>query len=56
MGRENFKGGLSKKKYITIADTTPATASRDIAELIEKKCIKQVDGTVGKNTRYKIII
>jgi len=56
MGRTNFKGGLSKKKYITIADTTPATASRDIAALIEKKCIRQVDATAGKNTRYEILI
>jgi Fic family protein len=56
MGRDNFRGGLSKKKYTIIADTTTATASRDIVELIEKKCIKQVDGTTGKNTRYEIMI
>jgi len=56
MGRENFTGGLSKKKYTIIADTASATASRDIADLIEKSCIKQVDGTTGKNTRYEIII
>jgi Fic family protein len=56
MGRENFLGGLSRKKYTTIADTTTATASRDIAELIEKKCIKQVEGTTAKNTRYEIIL
>ena len=40
MGNENFAGDLSKKKYIKIADTTPATVSRDIVELLEKKCIK----------------
>lgn len=56
MGSENFTGGLSKKKYTIIAATTTATASRDIAELIEKECIKQVDGTTGKNTRYEIMI
>ena len=56
MGRENFAGGLSKKKYTIIANTTTATASRDIAELIEKQCIKQVEGTTGKNTRYEIMI
>ena len=56
MGRENFDGGLSKKKYTIIADTASATASRDIDNLIEKGCIKQLDGTTGKNTRYKIII
>ena len=56
MGRENFKGGLSRKKYTTIADTTTATASRDIADLLEKKCINQVKDTQGKNTRYEICI
>ena len=56
MGSENFMGGLSRKKYTIIADTTTATASRDIAELLEKECIKQVAGTTGKNTRYEIIL
>ena len=56
MGSENFMGGLSRKKYTIIADTTTATASRDIAELLEKKCLKQVEGTTGKNTRYEIIL
>jgi Fic family protein len=55
-GSENFRGGLSKKKYTIIADTTTATASRDIADLIEKRCIKQVEGTSAKNTRYEIIL
>lgn len=56
MGKENFKGGLSRKKYIIIADTASATASRDISDLLEKQCIKQVAGTKGKNVRYEIII
>ena len=56
MGQENFQGGLSKKKYIIIADTTSATASRDIADLLKKECIKQVVGTRGKNIRYEIIL
>ena len=56
MGSENFDGGLSKKKYINIANTTPATASRDIANLLEKKCIRQVENTQGRNVRYEIIV
>ena len=55
MGSENFEGDLSKKKYVKIADTTPATASRDIAELLQKNCIKQVEDTAGRNIRYKVI-
>ncbi len=56
VGVENFLGDLSKKKYIKIADTTPSTASRDIAELLEIGCIKRVKGSQGRNIRYKIIV
>ena len=54
IGVENFKGDLSKKKYIIIADTTPSTASRDINELLDLKCIEQVEGTQGRNVRYRV--
>ena len=56
VGSENFLGDLSKKKYIKIADTTPSTASRDIAELLELGCIKRVEGSAGRNMRYKLIV
>jgi len=56
MGVDNFKGDLSKKNYMKIADTTPATASRDIAELIRLGCIEQVEGTDGRNVRYKVFL
>lgn len=54
VGIENFKGDLSKQKYIKIADTTSSTASRDISELLELGCIKQIEGTAGRNIRYKV--
>jgi len=56
MGVDNFKGDLSKKNYMKIADTTPATASRDIAELIRLGCIEQVEGTDGRNVRYRVVL
>ena len=56
MGVENFEGDLSKKKYMKIADTTPATASRDIAELLKLRCIEQVEGTDGRNVRYRVVL
>jgi len=56
IGVDNFQGELNKKKYITIADTTSATASRDIKELLDLGCIKQVDRTIGKNTRYRVCV
>lgn len=56
MGAENFQGDLSKKKYITIADASSTTASRDITQLIEIGCIRQIEGTSGRNVRYEIVI
>jgi len=55
MGSENFQGSLSKKKYMTIADTASTTASRDITQLIEIGCIRQIEGTNGRNVRYEIV-
>ena len=55
MGKENFIGGLNKRKYQAIAKATSTTASRDIKELIEKGCIKKIDGSVGRNTSYEIL-
>jgi len=54
IGSENFKGDLSKKKYVKIADTAETNASRDIADLLAKRCIKKVEGTTGRGTRYRV--
>lgn len=56
IGIENFKGNLSKKKYMNISSSSSTTASRDISELLEIGCIKQIDGTAGRNISYEIII
>ncbi len=56
IGIENFKGNLSKKKYMSIADTASTTASRDIAELLEFGCIEQIEGTAGRSVSYKIVL
>ena len=54
IGSENFKGDLTKKKYVKIANTAQTNASRDLADLLEKACIKKVEGTAGKGTKYTI--
>ena len=54
IGSENFKGDLTKKKYVKIANTAQTNASRDLADLLEKACIKKVEGTSGKGTKYTI--
>jgi Fic family protein len=35
-GPEGFKGGLTAGKYSTITGASPATATRDLADLTEK--------------------
>jgi Fic family protein len=35
-GPEGFQGGLSAGKYISIAKTSRATATRDLQDLVEK--------------------
>lgn len=49
-GPDDFKGGLSAENYISITGTTRATATRDLADLIEKGALKRT----GKRryTRY----
>jgi len=54
MGAENFEGGINTKKYISITKVSKATAVRDIAGLLEFGCIKQVEGTQGRNVRYEV--
>lgn len=47
---------LTTKKYMKLAGTTSATASRDIKKLLELGCIEQIEGTSGRNTAYRVII
>ena len=54
IGSENFKGNLSKAKYVKIANTAETNASRDISDLLAKGCIRKVAGTTGRGTRYTI--
>jgi len=53
-GIENFEGGLSTKKYANMVNTSIPTAKRDITRLVDYGLIKQVEGSAGRNTRYKI--
>jgi Fic family protein len=56
IGSENFQGGLNTKKYIGLTKVSKATAIRDISELLEYGCIEQVEGTAGRNVKYKVKI
>ncbi len=49
-GLDGFEGGLSAKNYMTIGKTSASTATRDLADLIEKKVLYQTGEL--KYTRY----
>ena len=51
-GLDGFKGGLSAANYITIADTSRATATRDLQELVAMGALTQ-SGAL-KSTRYHL--
>ncbi|MCI0500133.1 MAG: DUF4172 domain-containing protein [Epsilonproteobacteria bacterium] len=54
IGLEEFKGNLSKKKYMSLANCPSTNASRDLVELLELGCIRQIEGTSGRNISYEI--
>jgi len=56
LGSENFEGGISTKKYISITKTSKATATRDIVALVEFGCIRQIPNTAGRNVRYEVVL
>ncbi len=53
-GPEGFEGGMSAKKYSTIAETAPATTTRDLAGLVEVGAL--IRSGELKYTRYELNI
>lgn len=53
-GPEGFQGGLSAEKYIAITKTTRSTATRDLADLVEKGALIKTGEL--RHTRYQLNI
>lgn len=53
-GPDGFKGGLSADNYIRITETSRATATRDLQDLVEKNALVRVGSL--KSTRYHLNI
>lgn len=53
-GHEGFAGGLSAGKYATITGASPATATRDLVELVSKGALIRTGER--KQTRYQLSI
>ena len=49
-GPEGFFGGMTNKKYAHLTHISPATAQRDLAELVERKILRMQGG--GRSVRY----
>ena len=54
-GRKGFEGGITTKKYESIAKCPNRTASRDLSDLVAKGIITPLPGG-GRTTRYELTI
>ena len=50
---EEFAQGINARKYQALAKVSKATATRDLAELVEKGCLQKLPGG-GRSTRYAV--
>jgi len=55
-GVDNYEGGLNNRKYVAIAKTSSATATRDLKDLLNRGCIKLKEGTTGKSSSYIVVV
>lgn len=53
-GKDGFEGGMTAKKYISIAKTTKATATRDLQDLVKLGILQR--NLAGRSTNYKLNI
>lgn len=53
-GVGQFQGGLTTRKYVSLAKTSRATAFREIADLVEKKVLVQDPKSKGRNVSYEL--
>jgi Fic family protein len=53
-GEGNFTGGLTTRKYVSIAGVSRATAFREIADLLDKKILHQMPGK-GRSVHYDLL-
>jgi Fic family protein len=53
-GAKGFEQGISAAQYQKVAKVSKATATRHLADLLEKGCVEKMPGG-GRSTRYKTI-
>ena len=53
-GPGGFSGGLTTRKYVSIAKVSRATAFREITDMLDKKILRQLPGK-GRSVHYDLI-
>ena len=53
-GYGGFEGGLTTRKYVSMAKVSRATAFREISDMVEKQVLKQNPGK-GRSVSYDLI-
>ncbi|MCK5015064.1 MAG: Fic family protein [Candidatus Omnitrophica bacterium] len=54
VGKGECKGGLTTKKYVSLAKTSRTTAFREISDLVEKNVLIQDPESKGRNVKYDL--
>lgn len=52
-GEQGFGAGINASQYQKVAKVSKATATRHLADLLEKECIRKLEGG-GRSTRYQV--
>ena len=52
-GKDGFQGGLTTRKYVSLAKVSRATAFREITDMLENKFLRQ-NLTKGRSVSYEI--
>ena len=53
-GKDGFQGGLTTRKYVSLAKVSRATAFRGISDLVDKKVLIQETESKGRSVRYDL--
>jgi Fic family protein len=53
--KPGFEGGISAAQYQAVAKVSKATATRHLADLLEKGCLVKLPGG-GRSTRYRVAV
>jgi len=49
-----FEGGMTNRKYASLTKASPATAQRDLADLVAKGCLVALGS--GQSARYELAL